>query len=55
MEEPLRSDELAKLGLYDPTSPGATDQLPLRRDAFDFGAALEEVSVRLRFTTAMSR
>ena len=37
-------DELEALGLYDPASPIATDQLRMLRDAFDLGATLEEVT-----------
>ncbi len=44
MGERPSSEELAELGLYDPTSVGATEQLRLLMDAFDLGATLEEVS-----------
>jgi class 3 adenylate cyclase len=44
MEERPSSEELASLGLYDPASPDATDQLRLLTDAFDLGATLEEVT-----------
>lgn len=37
-------DELEALGLYDPASPIATDQLRMLTDAFDLGATLEEVT-----------
>ena len=51
MEEPPSSEELEALGLYDPTSPDAADQLRLLMGAFDLGATLEEVSRadRVRF------
>jgi class 3 adenylate cyclase len=44
MEEPLSSEELKALGLYDPTSSDATDRLRMLADAFDHGATLEEVT-----------
>jgi class 3 adenylate cyclase len=44
MEARPSSQELEDLGLYDPTSPDAADQLRLLMDAFDLGATREEVS-----------
>ena len=44
MEARPSSQELEELGLYDPTSPDAADQLRLLMDAFDLGATREEVS-----------
>ena len=44
MEERPSRDKLEALGLYDPTSSDATDQLRLMMDVFDLGATLEEVA-----------
>jgi adenylate cyclase len=43
VEEPPSAEELEALGLYDPTSPDAADQLRLVMGAFDLGATVEEV------------
>jgi class 3 adenylate cyclase len=44
MAERPRNEELEALGLFDPTSPDAADQLRLLIDAFDLGATLEEAT-----------
>jgi class 3 adenylate cyclase len=43
VEEYPSHEELEALGLYDPTSPDAAEQLRLLMDALDLGATLEEL------------